>query len=265
MTGFRLSWWIQDQNGTRITEIKTETTDTWKAMRAMPRFQDTNLQRMAELARWARLEGLAGEEAVRRAIWDKYELMIGGAIDYRQCSHEQVKIIGEKPFDGINLAVNNVSSDGELTADDMRTGFAIYMVAVMCKEVEALKISQFLGTLVLTQTPRTIIQATVNTIHLEAMEDNNRKRIGRFYQELNKTFNFRHGRILVALSSPSELEAMLALDLPYLTPYRQQIEECIKGANCQGVTDLIENLGKHFFMFPIIPLCLLAQTRPPVK
>jgi hypothetical protein len=265
MTGFGIGWWIQDQNGTRMSEMETDTSETWKAMRAEPRFHDTNLQRMVELARRARLEGLTGEEAVGRAILDKYKMMIGGAIDYGQCAYGQVKITGQKPFDQINLALFNVSNNGDISAEDIRTGYAIYMVTVMCKEVEALNISQFLGTLVLTQTPRTIIQATVNTIHQETMEGKNRKRLGLFYQELNKTFNFHHGQILVALSSPSELEAMLARDLPYLTPYTQQIMECVRGTSCQGVTDLIENLGINMIIFPFIFHAPLPQTRPPEK
>jgi hypothetical protein len=75
------------------------------------------------------------------------------------------------------------------------------------------------------------------------MENGNRKLISQFYEELSSKLNLQQGRILVALSSPSELKAMLAQDLPYLTPYRRQIEECIRGASCQGVTDLLQDLG----------------------
>ena len=67
----------------------------------------------------------------------------------------------------------------------------------------------------------------------------------------------------MALSSPLELEAMLALDLPYLTPYRKQIMECIRGDSCQGVTDLIKNLGILCCVFPFISIS--PQTRAPEK
>jgi hypothetical protein len=248
-----------------------EAAETWQTLDPGPRFRDTNLMQMVELARRARLEGLAGEEAVGRAIRNKYDMLKSGVIDYRQCSRAQVKITGKKPFDGINLALKNIASEGEITAEDIWTGFAIYSVTILCDE--AVHLDQFLESLVLTQTPRTIIQATVNTIHLDAMKDKNRKQLGRFYQELNKTFNFHHGRILVALSSPSELEALLARDLPYLTPYRQQIEECIRGTSCQGVSDLLQDLGNispcfipclHLHLY-IISDAPPPQTRPPEK
>jgi hypothetical protein len=181
---------------------------------------------------------------VGRAIRDKYEMALQGAIDFSKCAHGQVKVFGARLFDGINLALTDVPNDGVVTDDDLRTGFAIYSVTVMC--AEALKLGTFLGNLLLSQTPRTIIQATVNPVQLERMEDTNRHLLGQFYQELNKMFNFQYGRILVALSSPSELEVMLAQDLPYLTPYRRQITECVRGGSCQGVTDLLESIGRHF-------------------
>ena len=97
---------------------------------------------------------------------------------------------------------------------------------------------------------------TLNTIHIEHLEYKNRKRLGKFYQELNKTFNFQNGRILMALSSPSELEGMLAKDLPYLSPYKQKVEECVRESSCKGLNDLIKDIGntKHYTEDSIISL-----------
>jgi hypothetical protein len=146
------------------------------------------------------------------------------------------------PFEGIGMTFPEAPNEGDTMAEDIRAGFLIYSVTVMC-QVEALKLHKFLESLVSIQIPRTIIQATVNTIHQEKMKYSNRKLIGKFYQKLNDVFNFQHGRILVAMSTPAELEAMLFQDLPYLTPYRELIMECIKKGNCEGVTDLLKQLG----------------------
>ena len=198
------------------------------------------------MGKQARLGGLAEDEAVGRTIQDKYNMEISGDIDYSECSNNLIKVTGENPFEGITLTLADVANEGDINVDDIRIGFSIYTVTMMC-ELETLKLNKFLESLVLTQTPRTIIQATLNTIHLENIEYKNRQRLGKFYLELNKTFNFQHGRILMALSSPWELDGMMAQDLPYLTPYKQQVEECVSGSSCQGLNELINDLGNYQF------------------
>jgi hypothetical protein len=241
MSGFRLRWSIQAQNGTSLTELKPDRDEAWRPMSGSPRFPNANLRRMVALAQQARLGGWAGEEAVSQAILSKHHMVTTGAIDYSQCSQGQVKVTGEEPFDGIVFP--GTAEEEDITDVDIKIGFALYSVTVMCVDVERLQLGQFLESLVLTENPRTLHQATVNTVHLERMEKPNRKLMSQFYEALSSKLNLQQGRILLALSSPTELEAMLARDLPYLTPYTQQITDCVRGGTCQGVTDLVEHLG----------------------
>ena len=118
----------------------------------------------------------------------------------------------------------------------------LFSTLIYCSESVAL--SQFLHGLISTQSPRTIIQATVNTVQSESVRESAKKRkISQFYMALHKIFHFQLGKIRLASASPSELKAMLAKDWPYFTHYSNDIDQCLKGSSCKGVTDLVQTLG----------------------
>ena len=120
----------------------------------------------------------------------------------------------------------------------------IYSAIVFCPESN-MKLYQFLHSLLSTQSPRTIIQATVNTIQSGDIKDNlNRNALNQFYLALDKIFWFQYGKILLALTSSSEIEHMISKDLPYLTNFTQDIKHCLSSADCQGVMEVVQSLGK---------------------
>ena len=132
--------------------------------------------------------------------------------------------------------------------EDIKTGFMIFSALVYCSE--SVVLSQFLHSLLSTQSPRTIIQATVNTIEFNVLHENrNRMKMNRFYVALDHIFHFQLGKILLATASPSELQAMIAKDWPYFTHYSQEIDECLNGASCQGIMNLVQNLGNIIYFF----------------
>ena len=158
------------------------------------------------------------------------------------CLHGQVKLeYYNTLFEMINLGLPFDGTKPTTTDEDVNAGFMIFSAAVYCSE--SLPLSQFLHSLLSTQSPRTIIQATVNTIQSDNVKEKNIKLLNGFYQSLSSTFNLQYGKILLALSSTSELETMLAKDRPYFTPYSQEIEQCLTDASCHGVRDLIKTLG----------------------
>ena len=61
----------------------------------------------------------------------------------------------------------------------------------------------------------------------------------------------RFGKILLALSSPTQLEAMVADEKPYILPFSQEIKECLQESNCGKLVELIEQAGNilPFFSF----------------
>ena len=171
-------------------------------------------------------------------------LIQSGVLQYiSMCLGNQILHKHYKVFEGITLGINITKGMGSVTEEDIEAGFMMFSAFVYCSESVA--ISQFLHSLLSTQSPRTIIQATVNTIESVGLDENkNKKRLNQLYLDLDKIFHFQLGKILLATASPSEIEAMIAEDWPYFTSHSQQIDECLNGASCQGIKNLVQTLGK---------------------
>ena len=119
----------------------------------------------------------------------------------------------------------------------------LFSVVVYCSEPVAL--SQFLNSLLSTQSLRTIIKATVNTIQSENIKESlSKEQMNQFYLALDKIFDFQLGKILLAISSPPEIEAMMAKDWPFFTHFSQEIDQCLEEGSCRGVQDIVNTLGK---------------------
>ena len=146
-------------------------------------------------------------------------------------------------FESITLGLTITKSMGSVTEEDITTGFMMFSAFVYCSE--SVPLFQFLHSLLSTQNPRTIIQATVNTIESVVFDENeNRMRMNQFYMALDQILHFQLGNILLATASPSELQAMIAKDLPYFTHFSNEIDECLSGASCQGIKNLVQTIGK---------------------
>ena len=97
---------------------------------------------------------------------------------------------------------------------------------------------------VASENPRTIIQATVNTIQEGNINETvNRNLTNQFYLALDKIFHFQLGKILLATSTLEELKSLMTKDWPFFTHYSQEVEQCIREASCKGVRDLVNTLG----------------------
>ena len=121
----------------------------------------------------------------------------------------------------------------------------LFSAIIFCSEPVAL--SQFLHNLLTTQSPRTIIQATVNTIQSEDIKEIlTKKLLNNFYLDLDKIFQFHLGKIHLATASSSQLQNMMSKDWPYFTHYSHHIDQCFNNNSCQGIRDIIKSLGKPF-------------------
>ena len=119
----------------------------------------------------------------------------------------------------------------------------LFSAIIYCSEPVAL--SQFLHSLISTQSPRTIIQATVNTINFgDTKESISKENIRKFYLDLDKIFHFKYGKILLATASPVQLKAMMAKKLPFFSNFSHEIEQCLSSASCRGIGDLINTPGR---------------------
>ena len=251
MTGYQLSWFLQDRNGSRPTKKMTEL--YWQPEAPIPRFQEQYLIKMVKLASRARANNVTREEAINVALKEKEKQITmsrkhpWNSINYKiMCLRGQMKkIYYSKAFQGMNLQSFGDASDNETTDEDIKTGFMLFSVIVYCSEPVAL--SQFLHSILSTQSPRTIIQATVNTIQSDNINERMTKSLlNDFYLSLDKVFHFQLGKILLATSSSSQLASMMAKDWPYFKPYSQDIGQCLNKTNCQVFRDLLGSLGKYY-------------------
>ena len=246
MTGFRLNWYLQDSNGSRITEVKSNwRPKDWKTEVLDPRYLDPYLVRMVQLASRARASNITREEVIKQIIQEKSNLIDVGSIKYfSMCSGGHIKPEHNlQVFNSIHIQKIENESKTEILDEDIKTGFMMFSAIVYCSEPVGLY--QFLHNLLSNQSPRTIIQATVNTIQsVNIRNGENRKGMNKFFLALDSIFNLQFGKILLATSSPLQLEAMIAKDWPYFSHYAKEINQCLSGTSCQGVTDIVNTLGK---------------------
>ena len=69
--------------------------------------------------------------------------------------------------------------------------------------------------------------------------------MGEIYRAVEKMFDLQLGKILIALSTPSQLISVMDHDLPYLSAYEKPIKRCLTDEKCQDVRNLIGSLGKN--------------------
>ena len=246
MRGYRLSSFLQDSNGTRLSEVESDSPSEWKPTNAEEaKYRNVYLVRMVELASLARDNNITRAQIVNQTIVEKTNMVLRGTIAFTGdfCSGSQVKETKYGSlFSGITLGLKDRRKP-QITEEDIETGFMMFSVMVYCSE-SSMKIYQFLHSLLSTKSPRTIIQATVNTIQSNNIrEEANRRRLNQFYLALDKIFDFHLGKILLAVSSLTELKSMMAKDWPYFSHYSQEIDMCLNGASCQGIMDLVKTLG----------------------
>ena len=247
MTGFRLNWFILDEDGKYVLERMDDLPGDWKPKGAIPTYQEPFLIQMVQLVSRARDQNISREEVIDKFVKKKANLIKTGFLQYTtMCSGGRVKEENNKDiFSEILTNLDIESRQVDVTEEDIKSGFLIFSSIVHCSESVAL--TQFLHSLLSTQSPRTIIQATVNTIQSEGIaEDMNRKKFNEFFLALDKIFHFQLGKILLAISSPSQLQTMRDKDLPYFTHYSQDLDQCLNGASCLGVTDLVNTLGNIY-------------------
>ena len=183
-------------------------------------------------------------EIIDETVKEKYAMMKSKTIDLDECVNGQIKI-ERGPFDKIDFGLKSTNFDGPISREDYVMGFKIYSIIVFCNS-ETLKLGQFLYNLASEENLSTIVKATVNTIELERVEEmKNRKQLFGFYTHLEKALDLQLGRIILALSSPKELNEMLSRKLPFTMPYSREIETCINGNECSELSKAVNSQGKH--------------------
>ena len=230
---------MKDVNGNKLTKGK-------QLEKVEPKYHDPFFLKMVDIAAKARKENITQDEIVSQTIQKKAKLIEYGTLNQTMCKGGQVR--REKRswlFDKMMVDLENKSENQNKvipTNEDIETGYMILSAVVYCSE--SVTLAQFLHNLLSTQSPRTIIQATVNTIQSDDIKEyRNRRLVNSFYLALDNVFKFKLGQILLATASPSVLQGMVDKDWPYFAKFSQELEKCLNGTNCKGVMEQIQSLG----------------------
>ena len=126
--------------------------------------------------------------------------------------------------------------EGVVSKDDVKTGFMLYSALVYCSQV---KMEKFLDDLITNETPRTIIKTVINTIESGNLKNIvTEAKVSEFYFVLKQMFHLEYESILLGIPSAGHL------DLPYLLPYREEMDRCGNGTSCSKIAQAISTLGK---------------------
>ena len=244
MTGIKVTWFIRG-NGSKDGQ-KVE--DSENVTEVKP---DPYLAAMVKMANQAKYVESSSKDITFKALQEKDKIIHEHKfLHNNNCIGGQIKLeFFNTTFEQIDLGnYENITNNFSISSEDIETGFSMFSAIIYCSESVAL--SQFLHNLISTQSPRTIIQATVNTIESgDIIEADNRKAMNNFYHALDKIFKLQFGKILLATTINWArphllLEPMLAGDFPYVEAYKHEVEQCLGGVDCQGVEDLVQTLGK---------------------
>jgi hypothetical protein len=124
----------------------------------------------------------------------------------------------------------------------MKTSLEIFFLLSYCS-VSSLKAFQFVEHILDTSGLATLLLATVNTIQGDRVKEYSaRKRFQELYLALEQELDLQHGKVLLALASSEELQAVRDLDWPYLHPYRKEVDACLAG-NCSEVAAIVQELA----------------------
>ena len=234
MTGFKLSWRIETELGKVPEPLSLPS----------PSLKSQMLEKLVGLTLQARLEGLHDNVLIARAFEEK-EILTGNNT-VRKCSRGQMSY-KRTDLDKFTLGLNktNTTIEHVATNEDIKNGLLYYAMFRFCPKGGS-KIGQFLELLVSTASPRTILLSLVNSLESNMLTRTERVFLGKFYEALNKIMDLSFGKILLALSSPTQLESMLAQDMPFIEPYSKEIEECLQEYKCGKLVELIETLGNIY-------------------
>ena len=231
MTGFKLSWFIK--NGSNVSE-------------ARGKHVDQNLRKMVVLAREARKENISTADTILRVVRQKQTISEENESINGSCFCERISD-SQHLFDTIDLDLKKTHDDiveDSITEEDIETGLKMYYAILFCNK-EALELRQFLENVVSTQSPRALLLAIVNTLQSQNISWRNKVFLGEIYGAVEKVFDLQLGKILIALSTPSQLISVMDHDLPYLSAYEKPIKRCLTDGKCQEVRTLIGSLGKN--------------------
>ena len=269
VTGFVVDWYIT--GGDHEKERSREEEWLWRRVsRAEPRYSWDNfyLTVIIDLVSSWRLAGRSKQQlwsdvVGMKTLWNEERLHS----KHQWCSDSHVSnYFIEEFYRGLYTTTGNISSN--VSEEDLVFGTELFTVLTLCHDhiVEAAKLAVFMTNLLDNHNLRTIIQTTVNTIEQGSVtSQQNVESVKEFYKELDRKYNLSLGIILIALSTQSQLRAMLHQDSPYLSRHSQEILQCIDHQDCTEINKLLSELGEIVFQFDFLTSNYLTSDADPAR
>ena len=212
------------------------------------------LVRMVNLAREAKRRNLTKATLRSEVINGKAERIEKGEYPSDQCHRQRVVenmvTLTKRTwhFEG-DLSINTETDvfDSNTTDEDLETGFELFSWLIFCPE-ELQLLHQFHVELLATKNVQTILQTTVNNMKSgKIKEKSNVEIVKKFFSELDNIVSTDLGKIVLALSSKKDIEAVLEDNMPYTKMFEaNSIRDCMRYNSCQILSDVIQDLGEDF-------------------
>ena len=205
MPGFKLTWFFEDSNGNKMTEILPATQEDWELKDPTPKHgQSLLLADIVQMARQLRMQKMLREDILDFAIHKKIsEIKL-----YDQagiCSMGQVQLQSQnKVFSKLDLLVSrNGTSKEPPTQEDFETGYELFYAVVFCPTMP-IKFFRLIDKLLSSESSRTLIQTIVNILLSTSIPDEMTFNLAKeFYFEMASTLNMTYGNVLRATSLQS--------------------------------------------------------------
>ena len=170
--GFTLNWFLEDGDGTRLTEMLPAREKDWELDLPSPDHeQSLLLANLAILTRQLRLQNMTDGEMLVSVIHKKMkhiELFNTEGI----CSMEQVQPRRQNSiFSTLSLEVEgNSRSQNPPSHEDMKTAHRLFYAIVFCPTMP-FKLFRFIDQLLSSESSRTVIQSVVNLLQSGVLTD----------------------------------------------------------------------------------------------
>ena len=141
---------------------------------------------------------------------------------------------------------NSVNKNDEPPSDeDLRTGYKLFHAVVYCPPPSEIRLYSFVDHLLLTESPRTIIQTFVNLFRSGAVTDERSLALAKqFYYVLVSVFNLQYGNVLLTTTKKAQVKAMLENGWPFFGQNYEEVKRCFNtSSQCKGIQDSLLELG----------------------
>ena len=120
MSGFNINWFLEDSNGTCLTEKLPPRAEDWKPDEPIPKHREPSLADMVQLARRLRMQNMTSEEMKKKVTREKTQ-NISSLLDDDVCSLGQIK--SDKLYSTFPKLVSYIDEEemeGPATAKDVK-------------------------------------------------------------------------------------------------------------------------------------------------